>query len=87
MLRDQILLGDIDLFDAVGYQLFDRIPDIVAPDSAALTRTFGESIDWQQREPDDWLNPAKTPLQIAESLGHTDVAKLLRELAAKMNVG
>lgn len=80
-LRDRILEGDIDLFDAVEYNRIDRIADIVARDPAALTRTFGEYVDWKQREPDDWLNPSKTPLQLAESMGHVDVAQLLRTLA------
>ena len=76
-IRDLILAGPIDLFDAVDFNLPDRVPEILERDPAGRTRTFGEvlrmSTDnawWVERE-------HMTPLDVARSRGQAEMVRAL----------
>jgi ankyrin repeat protein len=82
LLRDRILEGEIDLFDAVDFNLVARVPAIVARDPAALSRTFGETVG---AAPGDawWASrAAMTPLELARSL---DLKEMVEALLASEN--
>lgn len=76
-LRDQILAGPIDLFDAVDFNLAGRIPGILARDPGALSRRFGEMVG--AAPADAWWTSraAMTPLDLARSLGREEVVAVL----------
>ncbi|HUE89306.1 MAG TPA: ankyrin repeat domain-containing protein [Vicinamibacterales bacterium] len=69
-----MLLGEkgICLFDALGYDRLDRVPEILARDPAALNRPFAECIS-RDRRPEDW----KSPLIRMIEKGKTDAVRVL----------
>lgn len=75
--RDQILAGPIDLFDAVDFNLVERVPDIVARDPGSLCRRFADIVGpppagawWAERA-------AKTPIDVARALGMDEMVRVL----------
>lgn len=78
--RDLILDGPIDLFQAIDYGRSDRIPDIVARDPASLTRPFRHYAPSARAEPDEAVQPDMTPLEWARARKNTDAARILEEL-------
>ncbi|MGH7633646.1 MAG: ankyrin repeat domain-containing protein, partial [Gemmatimonadaceae bacterium] len=59
--RDLILDGAIDIFDAIEFGRVQRIAGILARDPQALERKFGEYVTGDQT-PREWLDPAWTPV-------------------------
>jgi len=77
-LRDRLLdEPEIDLFDALDFDRLDRIPDILARDSAALERPFAKTLT---REPksEDW----QTPLARVVDRGQIDAVRALLQQGA-----
>ena len=72
--------GAICLFDALEYGRFDRIPDILARDPAALERPFAECLSREPR-PEDW----QTPLARMVDRGRTEAVRVLLEHGARAN--
>jgi ankyrin repeat protein len=77
-----ILDGEIDIFDAIEFDLAARVPLIVSRDPASLTRPLGEYVKCEPSEEHSWRNPAKTPLDVALEHGHIDLIRVLHELLA-----
>ncbi len=79
--RDLILQGPVDIMEAVGAGLTERIKTILAEDSEALNRPFG--IHPLSREDENgWC----TPLAHAVIRGRSEVVRLLLELGADRSV-
>jgi len=77
-LRDRLLNEpDICLFDALEFGRFDRIPDILARDPAALRRPFAECLS-RPPKPEDW----QTPLERMNTRGNTEAARILTQYGA-----
>jgi ankyrin repeat protein len=77
-LRDRLLSEpDICLFDALEFGRFDRIPDILARDPAALKRPFAECLS-RPPKPEDW----QTPLERMNARGNTEAARVLTQYGA-----
>lgn len=75
--QDRILVGPIDLFDAVDFNLPARVPEILARDPGARARTFGEVVQmawdntwWVERQ-------HMTPLDLARSRGQEEMVAAL----------
>jgi len=75
--RDLILEGSIDVFEAIDFDLPDRIAEIVTRDPLALERAFGEYVTGEPRSEQWWPEPWVTPLIWAISKGRDDVARVL----------
>jgi ankyrin repeat protein len=84
--RDLILAGPIDIFDALDFDLTDRIPDILRRDPGALNRPFGEYARCQPRHGQWWPEPWSTPLVRAVVKNNADAARLLLEHGAASTV-
>jgi ankyrin repeat protein len=81
--RDLILEGAIDLFDAIRFGLTARIPEILARDPGALKRRFDGYVKCEA-EGGGWRpNPSDTPLVWATRLGNEDAVRVLRERGAR----
>lgn len=78
--RDLILEGPIDLFQAIDCGRPDRIADIVGRDPASLTRPFSHYAPFAQAEPDSPVRPSMTPLEWARARKNTDAARILEDL-------
>ena len=83
VVRDAILAGAIDLFEAIDFDLVDRIPSIVAGDPTARERPFHTYVVPQPRANAWWPPPDCTPLAWAERRGKPDAARVLREQGAR----
>jgi hypothetical protein len=81
--RDQILDGPIDLFQAIDYGRTDRIRDIAARDPASVTRPFRHYAPFARAEPDDAVRPEMTPLEWARARKSTEAARILEELSQR----
>jgi ankyrin repeat protein len=75
--RDLILQGPIDLFEAIHYDLTTRIPEILARDPAALDRPFREYATPQPRPDAWWPEPWWSPLAFAILRHKLDAARIL----------
>lgn len=64
--------GDISLFDALDHDRLDRVPDILARDSAAVNRPFAECLS-RDPKPQDW----QTPLVRMVDQGKTETVRVL----------
>jgi hypothetical protein len=81
--RDVILSGPIDIFEALDFDLFDRIPQIVVRDPAALNRPFRAYADLPPRADQWWPQPDMTPLAWAIQTNKAEGVRILRELGAE----
>jgi ankyrin repeat protein len=81
--RDVILAGPIDIFEALDFNLFDRIPRIVDRDPAALNRPFRAYADLPPRADQWWPQPDTTPLAWAIQTNKPEGVRILRELGAE----
>ena len=66
--RDQVLQGSIDLFDAVHFNLVGRVPEIVARDPGALERRFADAVGADPGTARWAGRAAMTPLDLARSM-------------------
>ena len=80
--RDAILRGPIDLFDAIHFNRPDLIPGILARDPAALARPFAEYADCGGEDEGD-PRPTTTPLEWAVIRNNVEAAQLLASFAAQ----
>ncbi len=81
-LRDKLLEErDICLFDALDFERFDHIPDILARDPAALERPFAKCLT-REPKPDDW----QTPLVRMVDRGNITAVRSLLEHGADTTV-
>jgi ankyrin repeat protein len=84
--RDLILAGPIDLFEAIAFDLGDRIPDILERDPAALERPFGAYVICDSAA-DPWKRgPWRTPLAAAVAENRIEAVRLLLERGADATV-
>jgi ankyrin repeat protein len=75
--RDLILDGPIDLFQAIGHDRLDRIADIVARDPGALTRTYRAYAPPNVPDRDHVPELDHTPLDAARAHGRTEAVRIL----------
>jgi ankyrin repeat protein len=80
--RDVILDGPIDIFDAIEHDRAERIPDMVASDPEALTRTFGGYAQSDDRPAQWWPTSTTTPLEWAIKQKNHRAVNILRSLGA-----
>ena len=83
--RDLILEGPIDIFDAIAFDRLDRIPDLLATDPAALERRYGEYLTGNVK-PREWADPAWTPIAYAVVGRKPEAVRLLAERGASLDV-
>ena len=81
--RDVVLAGPIDIFEALDFDLFDRIPQIVDGDPGALNRPFRAYADLPLRADQWWPQPDTTPLAWAIHSNKPEGVRILRELGAE----
>ncbi|HEY9229098.1 MAG TPA: ankyrin repeat domain-containing protein [Gemmatimonadaceae bacterium] len=83
-LRDLILEGPIDMFDAIYFDRVHRLREIFERDPGALNRRMRESL---LREPgaDEWTKSWWTPLAYAVINNKPDAVRVLLELGAETN--
>jgi len=74
--RDAILEGPIDIFEAITFDRVDRIAGILARDPEALERPFGRYVTGDARS-HAWVDVAWTPLAYAAANGKAAAARLL----------
>jgi ankyrin repeat protein len=84
--RDLILNGPIDIFDAIDFELIDRIPEVLARDPRALERPFGEYVLGQPRSAQWWPESWCTPLMWSVMKGKIEAARVLLEHGADVTV-
>lgn len=82
--RDLILEGAIDLFDAIDFDRTDRIPEILARDPGALNRTVAALPDRLPNE--SWGPTWCTPLAWAALRSKVEAARILIEHGADRSV-
>jgi ankyrin repeat protein len=75
--RDLILEGPIDLFDAIDFDLAARIPEVLARDPHAIGRPFGVVVTGAPRSDQWWPEPWCTPLMWAATRGKLEIARAL----------
>jgi ankyrin repeat protein len=83
--RDLILRGPIDFFDAISFDLVDRMREIFDRSPA----TLNGPMQWhliREPEPHEWTKSWWTPLALAVVLGKFDAARALLELGARTTV-
>jgi ankyrin repeat protein len=80
--RDLILEGPIDLFEAVDFDLTDRLAAIVARDPGAIDRPFGAYVTGRPRPDQWWPEASSTPLSVAMAKNRLEAARILIELGA-----
>jgi len=80
--RDVILAGPIDIFEAIDFNLFDRIPEIVKRDPGALDRVFREYAELRPRPNQWWPPPDATPLAWARQTNNIEAERVLVGLGA-----
>ena len=79
--RDIILEGAIDIFEAIAFDRNERIPGILARDPLALDRRFGEYVNGG-KESHRWIDPAWTPVAFAVAHGKLAAVRILAERGA-----
>lgn len=82
-MRDLILEGPIDMFDALNFDLTDRIPDILRRDPQALNRPFREYAACQPRHGQWWPDEWWTPLVYAVVRNKVEAVRLLLDRGAE----
>ncbi len=80
--RDVILAGPIDIFEAIDFNLLDRIPEIVKRDPGALDRVFREYADLRPKPNQWWPPPNATPLAWARQTNNSEAVRVLVGLGA-----
>ncbi len=83
--RDLILDGAIDIFDAIQFDRNERIAEILARDPQALNRPFRELVTGEN-SPGPWLDGAWTPISFAVANGKLDALRILAEAGADLTV-
>ncbi|MGH7721097.1 MAG: ankyrin repeat domain-containing protein [Gemmatimonadaceae bacterium] len=83
--RDLILRGPIDIFDAIVFDRNDRVGGVLASDPLALNRRFGEYVTGESK-PRPWLDPAWTPVAFAVTNGKLDAVRILTDRGADLTV-
>jgi len=83
--RDLILRGPIDFFDAVSFDLVDRMREIFDRSPANLNGPMKWHLI-REPEPHEWTKSWWTPLALAVVLGKRDAARALLELGARTTV-
>jgi ankyrin repeat protein len=83
--RDLILEGAIDLFDAILYDRNDRIPELLARDPEALERRYREYVTGE-KTPGAWIDRDWTPAAFAAANGKLDALQLLAHRGANLTV-
>lgn len=84
-LRDLILRGSIDFFDAISFGLVDRFQEIFDRSPAMLNEPMGRSL-FREPGPDEWTKSWWTPLAFAVVNGKSDAVRALLELGADTRV-
>jgi hypothetical protein len=77
--RDVILQGPIDIFEAIAFDLTERIDDILNRDPQALNRPFGDYATCESRR--SWC----TPLALAVIQNRAHVVRLLVDRGADLS--
>ncbi len=85
-MRDLILQGDIDIFEALGFDLTDRIPGILRRDPPALNRPFGEYAVPPDRDEAWWPDPWCTPIAWAVIKNKAAAARVLLDHGAEQTM-
>ncbi len=80
--RDAILQGPIDVFDAIDHDRSDRIPAILDRDPDALTRTFGSYASCGDRPNQWWPRADQSPLSWAVDKQMAGAVQILTERGA-----
>ncbi|HEX5437363.1 MAG TPA: ankyrin repeat domain-containing protein, partial [Gemmatimonadaceae bacterium] len=83
--RDTILEGPVDIFDAIVFDRHDRMADVLARDPFALDRPFSRYVSGERRAR-EWLDPAWTPIAFAIAHGKFDAVRLLIDRGADLTV-
>jgi ankyrin repeat protein len=83
--RDLILEGPIDIFDAIMFDLVERFDEMLRRDPDALERPLGEYLP-TKGPPREWADPAWTPLAYAVANRKSAAALRLIELGAVLEV-
>jgi ankyrin repeat protein len=81
--RDVILEGAIDIFEAIAFDRSERIPGILARDPLALDRRFGEYVNGAAKA-HPWMDPAWTPVAFAVAHGKPGAVHILAERGADL---
>jgi hypothetical protein len=77
--RDRVLAGAIDVFEAIDRDLVDRIPEILVRDPDSRDRPFGAYVTPRPRANAWWPPADATPLAWAERTGKHAAARVLRD--------
>ena len=83
--RDLILEGPIDIFDALLFGRLDRIPGILVDDPQALERRIAAYVNGSDASK-PWLDRAWTPLAFAVANGTPEAVRVLLDLGADAGV-
>ncbi|HEY7394594.1 MAG TPA: ankyrin repeat domain-containing protein, partial [Gemmatimonadaceae bacterium] len=83
--RDLILQGPIDFFDAIFFDRVSRIRELFDREPDALNRRMGRSLI-REPEADEWTKAWWSPLAFAVVNGKTDAARELIELGARPTI-
>ena len=81
-LRDFLLMGRIDPFEAIEFGLIARLPGILLSDPGALRRPFREYVRFELEQS---ARPEWTPLEFARFKGNDEAVRLLEEWGARDN--
>lgn len=81
--RDAILEGPIDIFEAIAFDRTARIEEILARDPAALERPFGPYVTGD-RNAHPWIDVGWTPIAYAVANGTAAAARVLRAHGADL---
>lgn len=82
--RDLILEGPIDIFDAIFYRP-DRVAAVLGQDPQALERKFREYVNGPDKSK-PWVDSSWTPLAFAVANGKTEAVRLLLDRGADLSV-
>ena len=82
-LRDVILRGPIDIFDAIAFDITERIPQLLKTDPGALNRPYG---DYGQGSRVNMAEKWVTPLAAAVMCNNVEATKYLLEEKANLTV-
>lgn len=82
--RNLILEGPIDIFDAIMFDRMERFDEILRRDPDALERPFGEYLP-RKDGPREWADPAWTPVAYAVAHRKPDAVRLLVDTGAALD--
>ena len=83
--RDLILEGPIDIYDAIAFDRLERVAGILEADPAALERRYGEYVTGGAKAR-EWADPAWTPISAAVVGRKPAAVRLLAERGARLDV-